>query len=78
MCLRRETQVAKELAAAEIPVILTENRGAPDSFRDKDVVVGPPLTPSIARYLTEAGVEFAVALHAWRTFSSDIVHGIMS
>lgn len=56
------SQVAKELAAAKIPVILSEGRPAPDSFRSKDAVVGPPLTRSIASYLTEAGVEYAVAI----------------
>lgn len=55
--------VAKELAAANISVILTENRPAPDAFRDKDAVVGPPLTRSIASYLKEAGVTFALAIY---------------
>jgi hypothetical protein len=57
-----ETQVAKELAEAKIPLILTKNRGAPAEFRHKDAVVGPPLTPSVAKYLTEAGVLFAIAI----------------
>lgn len=56
-------QVAKELAAANISVILSENRPAPDAFRDKDAVVGPPLTRSIASYLKEAGVTFALAIY---------------
>ncbi|KAL7821477.1 family 9 carbohydrate esterase [Trichoderma aethiopicum] len=55
--------VAKELAAANISVILSENRPAPDAFRDKDAVVGPPLTRSIASYLKEAGVTFALAIY---------------
>lgn len=61
------TQVAKELAAADISVILSEDRPAPDTFRDKDAVVGPPLTPSVASYLSDAGVTFAIALYAYRT-----------
>lgn len=56
-------QVAKDLAAANISVILSENRPAPDAFRDKDAVVGPPLTRSIASYLKEAGVTFALAIY---------------
>ncbi|KAL7798441.1 carbohydrate esterase family 9 protein [Trichoderma ceciliae] len=54
--------VAKDLAAANISVILSENRPAPDVFRDKEAVVGPPLTRSIASYLKEAGVTFALAI----------------
>ncbi|KAL6871097.1 family 9 carbohydrate esterase [Trichoderma novae-zelandiae] len=54
--------VAKELAAANISVILSENRPAPDAFRDREAVVGPPLTRSIASYLQEAGVTFALAI----------------
>ncbi|KAJ4858939.1 amidohydrolase family domain-containing protein [Trichoderma breve] len=54
--------VAKELAAANISVILSENRPAPDVFRDKDAVVGPPLTRSVASYLKEAGVTFALSI----------------
>ncbi|KAK1984803.1 hypothetical protein LZ30DRAFT_585391 [Colletotrichum cereale] len=54
--------VALELAESQIPVILTETRPAPASFRHRDAVVGPPLTPSVARILGEAGVYFAVAI----------------
>jgi Amidohydrolase family len=54
--------VAKELADAKIPVILTKARPAPAAFRHKDAVVGPPLTPSVARYLNEAGVFFAISV----------------
>jgi hypothetical protein len=43
-------------------VILSENRPAPDVFRDSDAVVGPPLTRSVASYLKEAGVTFALAI----------------
>ncbi|KAK2003632.1 hypothetical protein LX36DRAFT_624670 [Colletotrichum falcatum] len=56
--------VALELAESQIPVILTETRPAPSSFRHRDAVVGPPLTPSVARVLSEAGVYFAVAIVA--------------
>ncbi|TKW54460.1 hypothetical protein CTA1_10760 [Colletotrichum tanaceti] len=56
--------VALELAESQIPVILTETRPAPYSFRHRDAVVGPPLTPSVARILSEAGVYFAVAIVA--------------
>ncbi|WYZ40666.1 hypothetical protein EsH8_IV_001007 [Colletotrichum jinshuiense] len=54
--------VALELAESQIPLILTETRPAPSSFRHRDAVVGPPLTPSVARILSEAGVYFAVAI----------------
>ncbi|EHK48366.1 carbohydrate esterase family 9 protein [Trichoderma atroviride IMI 206040] len=54
--------VADDLAAANISVILSENRAAPDVFRDSDAVVGPPLTRSVASYLKEAGVTFALAI----------------
>ncbi|KAK2031860.1 hypothetical protein LX32DRAFT_712463 [Colletotrichum zoysiae] len=54
--------VAAELAESQIPLILTETRPAPTSFRHRDAVVGPPLTPSVARVLSEAGVYFAVAI----------------
>lgn len=45
-----------------ISVILSENRPALDAFRDGDAVVGPPLTRSVASYLKEAGVMFALAI----------------
>ncbi|KEZ43349.1 hypothetical protein SAPIO_CDS4805 [Scedosporium apiospermum] len=54
--------VAAELSASKIPVILTENRPAPEEFRHRDAVVGPPLTPSVARLLIEAGVEIALSI----------------
>ncbi|KAF9872698.1 hypothetical protein CkaCkLH20_09877 [Colletotrichum karsti] len=54
--------VALELAKAQIPLILTETRPAPAQFRHRDAVVGPPLTPSVARLLSEAGVYFAIAV----------------
>lgn len=61
-------QVAKELAAAGIPIILTEDRGGPTTFRTKDALVGPPLTRSIASYLKEAGVQVGFALLEPRKF----------
>ncbi|KAI8162298.1 hypothetical protein K4K49_000887 [Colletotrichum sp. SAR 10_70] len=54
--------VALELAKSQIPLILTQTRPAPDEFRHRDAVVGPPLTPSVARLLSEAGVYFAIAV----------------
>lgn len=54
--------VAKDLAAAGIPVILTRDRGAPTTFGTRDGFVGPPLTRSIASYLKDAGVKFGLAL----------------
>lgn len=62
-------QVAKELADADIPILLSEDRPAPDHFRDKDAVVGPPLTPSVASYLVDAGVKFAIAIYYHSTSS---------
>ncbi|OAA52148.1 carbohydrate esterase family 9 protein [Cordyceps fumosorosea ARSEF 2679] len=54
--------VAEDLAAADIPVILTRDRGAPTTFRTRDGFVGPPLTRSIASHLKDAGVKFGLAL----------------
>lgn len=54
--------VANELAAADVPVILTRNRGAPSSFEKKDILVGPPLTRSPAAILAEANVTFGIAI----------------
>ncbi|ATY60850.1 carbohydrate esterase family 9 [Cordyceps militaris] len=54
--------VAKDLAAAGIPAILTRDRGAPTTFGTRDGFVGPPLTRSIASYLKDAGVKFGLAL----------------
>lgn len=58
----RLVQVAADLARANIPIILTTNRGAPDSWEKKDVLVGPPLTLSPAQILSDAGVKFGLAL----------------
>lgn len=55
-------KVAKDLAKADIPVILTGNRGVPDSWEKKDALTGPPLTPSPAQVLADAGVKFGLAL----------------
>ncbi|KND94996.1 hypothetical protein TOPH_00533 [Tolypocladium ophioglossoides CBS 100239] len=55
-------QVAKDLAAANTPVILTKNRPSGDQFRSRDAVIGPPLSRSVASHLTEAGVTFALAI----------------
>ncbi len=33
------------------------------NFRSKDAVVGPPLTMSVAKYLKDAGVKFALAIY---------------
>ncbi|KAL4778303.1 hypothetical protein BJX76DRAFT_362867 [Aspergillus varians] len=54
--------VAKPLAEADIPVILTGNRGAPDTWEKKDALTGPPLTESPAKILIEAGVQLGLAV----------------
>ncbi|KAL3290888.1 Amidohydrolase [Colletotrichum asianum] len=53
--------VAKDLAEAKIPVILTGNRGAPDKW-EKNSFAGPPLSPSPAQVLIDAGVLVAIAV----------------
>ncbi|KAH7035108.1 amidohydrolase [Microdochium trichocladiopsis] len=53
--------VAKELAAADIPVILSGNRGAPDTWEKKDVLPGPPLSRCPAEVLINAGVLVALS-----------------
>lgn len=68
LCLLPLLQVASELRDAGIPMILTENRSAPDDFRHRDAVIGPPLTPSIARLLKEAGVSYAIAVAPRRKY----------
>lgn len=55
-------QVAKELAEAKIPLILTANRGAPDSWETINALPGPPLSKSAATVLAEAGVLFGLAI----------------
>ncbi|KAF9872160.1 hypothetical protein CkaCkLH20_10497 [Colletotrichum karsti] len=63
--------VAKELAEAKIPVILTGNRGAPDKWEKKSVFAGPPLSPSPAQVLIDAGVLVALAVRG-----DSKVHGL--
>ncbi|KAG0155647.1 hypothetical protein PDIDSM_2820 [Penicillium digitatum] len=63
--------VAKPLAEAGIPVILTGNRGAPDSWEKKNSLVGPPLTESPAKILSDAGVLLALAVK-----SDSTIHGL--
>ncbi|KAI3007394.1 hypothetical protein CBS147346_3203 [Aspergillus niger] len=54
--------VAKPLAEAGIPVILTGNLGAPDKWEKKNALPGPPLSDSSAKVLIEAGVQLGLAL----------------
>ncbi|SPJ88910.1 uncharacterized protein FTOL_12805 [Fusarium torulosum] len=54
--------VAKELAASNIPLILSENQPSPDTFRSKDTAIGPPLTRYVASYLSEAGVKYGLSV----------------
>ncbi|KAF2173470.1 hypothetical protein M409DRAFT_48443 [Zasmidium cellare ATCC 36951] len=54
--------VAEELAQADISVILTANRGVPDTWEKRDALSGPPLTRSPASVLAEAGVKFGLAI----------------
>jgi hypothetical protein len=55
-------QVAAELAAANIPVILNPFRSAPWQWQNMDCLVGPPLTKSSAQVLADAGVTFGIAM----------------
>lgn len=57
-----EFQVADELAASGVPVIFNAVHSAPTAWEKKDVLVGPPLTPSPVRVLADANVTFALAL----------------
>ncbi|KAK4868698.1 hypothetical protein LT330_006900 [Penicillium expansum] len=63
--------VAKPLAEAGIPVILTGNRGAPDTWEKKNSLAGPPLTESPAKILSDAGVLLALAVK-----SDSTIHGL--
>ncbi|OOG00865.1 hypothetical protein ASPCADRAFT_511739 [Aspergillus carbonarius ITEM 5010] len=63
--------VAKPLAEAGIPVILTGNRGAPDKWEKKDALPGPPLSDSPAKVLIEAGVQLGLAVRG-----DSKVHGL--
>ncbi|KAJ9301850.1 hypothetical protein DTO271G3_716 [Paecilomyces variotii] len=53
--------VAKELAAANIPLIFTAAHGVPDTWEKKDTLSGPPLTESPIKILSEANVTFGLA-----------------
>ena len=55
-------QVANELATAKIPIILTANRDAQDTFEKRNSLPGPPLSKSPAAILAEAGVFFGIAI----------------
>ncbi|KAJ5010812.1 hypothetical protein K4K57_006651 [Colletotrichum sp. SAR 10_99] len=63
--------VARDLAEAKIPVILTGNRGAPDKWEKKNTFAGPPLSPSPAQVLIDAGVLVALAVRG-----DSKVHGL--
>ncbi|KUJ07432.1 composite domain of metallo-dependent hydrolase [Mollisia scopiformis] len=54
--------VADEIASANISVILTENRGAPDTFEKINTLPGPPLSKMAAEVLANAGVKFGLAI----------------
>lgn len=54
--------VASALAEAEVPVILTGNRGAPDTWEKRHTLPGPPLSSAPAQVLLDAGVLVALAV----------------
>ncbi|KAF4626832.1 hypothetical protein G7Y89_g11326 [Cudoniella acicularis] len=54
--------VATHLSHAKIPIILTSNRGAPDTFEKINALPGPPLSHSPASILSKAGVKFGLAI----------------
>lgn len=63
--------MARQLAEADIPVILTGNRGAPESWEKQNIPIGPPLSQSPAKTLIDAGVQLGLA------FQSDAsIHGL--
>lgn len=64
-------QISRELAEAEIPVILSPSRGAPARWETRFAPVGPPLTESPVRTLTEAGVLVGLAVQG-----DSKVHGL--
>lgn len=66
-------KVAEELAAADMPVILTSNRGAPDTFEKINTLPGPPLSRMAAEVLTSAGVTFGLAIAGESKLSSIIL-----
>ncbi|KAH7126027.1 hypothetical protein EDB81DRAFT_860673 [Dactylonectria macrodidyma] len=63
--------VAKHLADAAIPVILTGNRGGPTSWEKKNALTGPPQTESPAKILLDSGVLLGLAVT-----SDSKVHGL--
>ena len=69
--------MAKELAEHNVPVILSHGRAAPDSFREKDAVVGPPLSRNIASYLSEAGVTYAISVGQWAMRTDYRIHDLL-
>jgi hypothetical protein len=56
--------VAEEIATANISLIFTHHRGAPDRWEKKDILTGPPLTRSAVSVLKEAGVTFGLAVES--------------
>ncbi|KAL4950332.1 hypothetical protein BDW69DRAFT_187473 [Aspergillus filifer] len=54
--------VAEPVAEANISVILTGNRGAPDTWEKKDTLPGPPLSEIPAKVLLDAGVQVGLAV----------------
>lgn len=56
--------VAEQIATANISLIFTHHRGAPDSWERKNLLTGPPLTPSPVSLLDAANVTFALAIES--------------
>jgi len=54
--------LAKEISQAQIPLIVTHNRGGPATFETKDLLVGPPLTRSAISVLADANVTLGIAI----------------
>lgn len=54
--------VADEIAKSQTPLILTRNRGAPDTYEKRNALSGPPLTQSPVAVLTKAGVLVALSI----------------
>ncbi|OJJ97602.1 hypothetical protein ASPACDRAFT_1858361 [Aspergillus aculeatus ATCC 16872] len=57
--------VARELAAARIPVLFTGLRPNPDTWEVKEALVGDPLTEAGLKVLVEAGVKVGLAQAGW-------------
>ncbi|KAI1861014.1 hypothetical protein JX265_009633 [Neoarthrinium moseri] len=68
--------VAKELAAANISVILSATRPGPGAWETKDSLIGPPLTRSPASILSEAGVRYAISVAADVPVSDSRIHAL--